>query len=415
MADEPIEGLSDLQILENAHPDSAIDADDKENESGENEEGNEEESTDDENVDESEESEDETESEDEDENEEGEEEGEEDNTPDGQLKISDITEKYPKIFKDFPELKRNFFLAREFENVVPTVEDAKAAVEQANYYQYFQQKVLTGDAKEVLDSIKSSGEKDSLESFTQNFLPALKEVDEASYYRVTAPILQTALYAAFSSEDKNLKEAARWINNFIFGNPNPAKPDAPKAKEKEVDPERAQFLRDKMDFERGQMENAMREVSDSITSELRKTIVKDLDPKNEMQPYMRKKLVEDIIAETGRVLQTDKNHLRKMDSLWNSLRGSGMTRSGKTRIIDTFLARAAQSLPKVRAQLKAEALGKKSSNKKPIHRPQGSKEPKDRESQRTVQFNKARIDPKKVDYSKTSDLDLISGKAVLKK
>lgn len=417
-AEDSTAGLSDLDILEQAHPDDdtkdSTDESDSDSEPADDEESDAD-GTDDDDSD----SEDESEKEDKDE----EEESEEDETDaEGSLSVKDITSKYPKVFKDFPELKKNFFLARQYEQIIPTVEDAKAAVEQANYYQYFQAKVLQGDAKEVLDSINNSGERQALKKFSDNFLPSLREVDEPAFYRVTAPVIQQVLHAAVqqgtAGGDKNLAEAAKWIHNFVFGNPNVAKPNwnsQDRSDEKEIDPERQQFLRDKMNFERTRMEESMNEVSGSIVSELRKMIVKDLDPRNEMQPYMRKKLLEDIINETGRILQKDQHHLRKMDSLWENLRQTGMRTGGKTRIKDTYLARAIQVLPSVRARLKAEALGHKvKNNGKTVHRPAGKQEREVKSERPAQKFSKV-PDAKRVDFSKTSDMDIIMGKASLKK
>ena len=412
MADDtPDAGLSDLDILEQEHPDTKDETavEEPEVETEDEEEPSEEEEPSDEDEEEKDEDEEDKESE------------EEETDTEGGLNVKDITKKYPTVFKDFPELKRNFFLARQYEQVIPTVEDAKAAVEQANYFQYFQAKVLTGDAKEVLESISNSGEKKAMEKFTNNFLPSLKEVDEPSFYRVTAPVIQQVLYAAvqqgIGSNDKNLAEAAKWIHNFVFGNPTVAKPNWNKESpdSEQIDPERQQFLRDKMQFERTRMEESMSEVSGSIVSEMRKVILKDLDPRNEMQPYMRKKLLEDIIQETGRILQKDQHHLRKMDSLWDNLRATGMRQNGKTRIKDTYLARAIQVLPSVRARLKAEALGRKvKNNDKTIHRPAGKQERETRTERSAQRFNKV-PDAKKVDFNKTSDMDIILGKATLKK
>jgi hypothetical protein len=416
-AEDTSAGLSDLDILEQAHPDDdskdTPDESDSDSESTDDEESGEDEPEDDAD----------SEDEDKEKSEDDEEESEEEQTDaEGSLSVKDITSKYPKVFKDFPELKKNFFLARQYEQIIPTVEDAKAAVEQANYYQYFQAKVLQGDAKEVLDSISNSGEKQALKKFTDNFLPSLKDVDEPSFYRVTAPVIQQVLYAAVqqgsSGGDKNLAEAAKWIHNFVFGNPNVAKPNWNRddRSDEKIDPERQQFLRDKMNFERTRMEESMNEVSGSIVSEMRKVILKDLDPRNEMQPYMRKKLLEDIIQETGRILQKDQHHLRKMDSLWENLRQTGMRTGGKTRIKDTYLARAIQVLPSVRARLKAEALGHKvKNNGRTVHRPAGKQE-REVKSERPAQFRTGKTpDAKKVDFNKTSDMDLIMGKATLKK
>lgn len=404
MADTPddLTGMSDIQILEQQVPD----------EPAETEETTEEETEPTEEDTEGEESSDEDE-----EQEEPEEEPEEDNAGVGQLKVQDVVKKYPNVFKEFPELKQNLFLARQFQELAESPDQVKEAIIQANYFQYFQDKVLQGDAREVLTSIKNSGDAKALTEFASNFLPALHEVDENTFYKISAPILQNALYQAVVEAEQtgteDLAKAAKWIHRFIFGTTDVKKPEARRTRAPEIDAERQQLLEEKSNWERQRLGEAFYEVSGGIVSDLKKRILKDLDPKNEIQPYVKKKLVDDIIQETGKILSKDPRHNKTMDSLWMRFRDSGMQPNGKTRIRDTYLARAIAVLPGIKSKLRAEALGKRhvpnSGNRNQVTRPQGGAgKPQIVKTGRT-------LTPDKVDYSKTSDLDLISGKAVLKK
>ena len=405
MADTPddLTGMSDIQILEQQVPDEPVEAEETEE--------SEEETTEEDSEGEEEPS--------EDEEEEPEEEPEEpEDVEPGQLKVQDVIKKYPNVFKEFPELKQNLFLARQFQELVDSPEQVKEAIVQANYFQYFQDRVLQGDAKEVLTSIKNSGDAKALSEFANNFLPALHEVDENTFYKISAPILQNALYQAVveaeQSGTEDLAKAAKWIHRFIFGTTDIKKPAARQQRAPEIDAERQQLLEEKSNWERQRLGEAFQEVSGGIVSDLKKRILKDLDPKNEIQPYVKKKLVDDIIQETGKTLAKDPRHNKTMDSLWQRFKDSGMQANGKTRIRDTYLARAIAVLPGIRSKLRAEALGRKyvpsSQNRnQQVTRPSGGAG-----KPQIVRTGKT-LTPSKVDYSKTSDLDLISGKAVLKK
>jgi hypothetical protein len=405
MADTPddLTGMSDIQILEQQVPDEPVEAEETEE--------SEEETTEEDSEGEEEPS--------EDEEEEPEEEPEEpEDVEPGQLKVQDVIKKYPNVFKEFPELKQNLFLARQFQELVDSPEQVKEAIVQANYFQYFQDRVLQGDAKEVLTSIKNSGDAKALSEFANNFLPALHEVDENTFYKISAPILQNALYQAVveaeQSGTEDLAKAAKWIHRFIFGTTDIKKPAARQQRAPEIDAERQQLLEEKSNWERQRLGEAFQEVSGGIVSDLKKRILKDLDPKNEIQPYVKKKLVDDIIQETGKLLAKDPRHNKTMDSLWQRFKDSGMQSNGKTRIRDTYLARAIAVLPGVKSKLRAEALGRKyvpsSQNRnQQVTRPSGGAG-----KPQIVRTGKT-LTPSKVDYSKTSDLDLISGKAVLKK
>jgi hypothetical protein len=404
MADttDELTGMSDIQILEQQVPDETAET---EEDSVAAEEASEEDSTGEEESLEEEEPEEEP--------------IEPEDVEPGQLKVQDVVKKYPNLFKEFPELKQNLFLARQFQEVVDSPEQLQEAIVQANYFQYFQDRVLQGDAKEVLTSIKNSGDAKALSSFAENFLPALQEVDENTFYKISAPILQNALYQAIVEAEQtgteDLAKAAKWIHRFVFGTVDVKKPEFKRnQRPPEIDAERQQLLQEKANWERQRLGESFYEVSSGIVADLKKRVLKDLDPNDEIQPYVKKKLVDDIIQETGRTLAKDPRHNKTMDSLWARYKDSGMQPNGKTRIRDTYLARAIAILPGIRAKLRAEALGRKHVPANPQNRNQVTR-PSGGAGKPQMIKNTRALTPDKVDYSKTSDLDLLSGKAVLKK
>jgi Cobalamin biosynthesis protein CobT (nicotinate-mononucleotide:5, 6-dimethylbenzimidazole phosphoribosyltransferase) len=281
--------------------------------------------------------------------------------------VKAVTKKYPNVFKEFPELRQGLFLSRQYQEIFATPDEAIESKETADTYNYFQDKLLQGSSKELLQSLKESGDVKSYQSFVDQFLPTLFSADQNLYYQAVQPVLQTALYSAFKegvdSDNKNLALAARWISKWLFNN-DEMKPPTVRAENK-IDPERQRFLEEKARWETERFGNEYSGVAGEIYTELKKNIMKDIDPNNQLGEYTRKKLMDDVVAEVGKLLESDKAHIRTMDSLWDNFRKSGMPRSGKTRIKDTYLARALRLLPGVKSRLRAEALGRKTKSSLP--------------------------------------------------
>ena len=297
------------------------------------------------------------------------------------------------------------FLSRQYQEVFATPDEAASAKEVTETYNYFQDKLLQGSSAELLQSLRESGDVKSYQAFAENFLPTLFNADQNSYYKAVQPVLQTALFSAFregvESDNKNLALAARWINKWLF-NSDEIKPPSARPENK-IDPDRQRFLEEKARWETERFGGEYSTVAGEIYTDLKKNIIKDLDPDNKLGEYTKKKLVDDVISEVGKLLEQDKAHIRMMDSLWDNFRKSGMPRSGKTRIRDTYLARALRLLPGVKSRLRAEALGRKTKPSLP-QKPNGSGQ---RPAQKTgSKGTKGKLDMK--DTKGMSDLDILN-------
>ena len=319
--------------------------------------------------------------------------------------VKAVTKKYPTVFKEFPELRQGLFLSRQYQEVFATPDEAASAKEVTETYNYFQDKLLQGSSAELLQSLRESGDVKSYQAFAENFLPTLFNADQNSYYKAVQPVLQTALFSAFregvESDNKNLALAARWINKWLF-NSDEIKPPSARPENK-IDPDRQRFLEEKARWETERFGGEYSTVAGEIYTDLKKNIIKDLDPDNKLGEYTKKKLVDDVISEVGKLLEQDKAHIRMMDSLWDNFRKSGMPRSGKTRIKDTYLARALRLLPGVKSRLRAEALGRKTKPSLP-QKPNGSGQ---RPAQKTgSKGTKGKLDMK--DTKGMSDLDILN-------
>src|SRR5262245_60605887 len=70
------------------------------------------------------------------------------------VRRKEILAKYPKLFKDFPYLEKAYYREQQFTELLPTIADAKLAVEKAQILDRTEQQVMSGDIIGVLSAYK---------------------------------------------------------------------------------------------------------------------------------------------------------------------------------------------------------------------------------------------------------------------
>ena len=130
--------------------------------------------------------------------------------------VKQISEKFPEIFKEFPELKHAIFREFKYTQLFPTVEDAQEASETVENYENLSELLLSGDKENLrsfLDSIEETN-KSAINDLAVNFLPALYEKDKQTHFKAVTPMLEDVVKTwyrhAVNSNDEDEK-------NFCFG------------------------------------------------------------------------------------------------------------------------------------------------------------------------------------------------------
>jgi hypothetical protein len=228
-------------------------------------------------------------------------------------------------------------------------------------------------------------------------------MNKDAFYQVTQPILTNALRAAFNEAnangDKNLAVAAQYINRYLFGKVD-IDDTKPIRQEKAPDPERQQFEQERQQFIQQRMTEFESDVHATVRGEMEKLISTGLDPKNELNEFTRKTIVKETLAQIGAVLTKDSRHTATMNSLWRRAMQSGLSAEHKARIMEAYIGRAKELLPTVRAKVRSEAIGTpKPKTTSTIKRATGTGVPARTSGQ---------LSSKKVDWGKTSDLDILN-------
>ncbi len=343
----------------------------------------------------------------------------------GRPTLTDVKAKYPKIFKEFPDLREVLFREGEFSKRFGTVEEADDAAVKAGSFSTIEAALLGGDSSPIIEQLGANAP-EALASVVDNFLPTVLKHSQDLYLRATMPVIEQFLHTAYTHGknvgDANLMRSAQHAANFIFGKPeipDPARrnqPRGPHPAEQKLEQERKQWADTRF-------RETSSEISQGIDQELEADILKGLDPDKKLSQRQRSSLIKEIKDEIDATLGKDEAFKRQMRSLWQRAETAGYPRDQRASIKSAFLARAKALVPSVRTKLRGEWFGQAEKGRPAVGKPAVREEA----PQGKPELGKKRFvaeagrpaagsgpkrppNPKDVDYSRTSDLDLIEGR-----
>jgi len=277
----------------------------------------------------------------------------------------------------------------------------------------------------ILQALKQ-GSPESVEKVAKDFLPTLFNLDQDVYQKVTEPVIISMLryLEAEGGKYKNesLTNSVKHVCRALWGKPEI--PTRQKVEEKPTtkDPEREKFEQERnafrqeqhRRFESGVATNAVKIVNDKLMMSLANI--------PSLSDFSKKAIVKEIRETMGRQLQNDREHIKTMERLWDGATKAGYAGDWSQRLVTAYLTRAKQILPAIRQTVLSEALGKKTVTKtqagkpsKPVvKRPAPGGDKGERQAV-VIGAKRGSIDPKKIDWDKTSDTDYLNRKVVLKK
>ncbi len=255
-----------------------------------------------------------------------------------------LEKKYPKIFKEFPQLRTAIGQHRAYRELFPTVQEAKEAVEKTEFLDFLDTKIATGDLTPILAGLKQGdaqrGSK-NLARFAERFLPTLHKIDPGAFRAATGPLLSTILGGmrarAVNSGDKRLLAVAVEASRYIFGKDEPpsfnkADPEVD-ARARELD-QREQKIRDT------ELYRHVSSVQEKAGSRLLREVSARVDPEKALSDFDREAKVSYVVAQIERELEGNEEYLKIMANHRQRLVRSGYSEEEKARWISTYLARA---------------------------------------------------------------------------
>ena len=274
----------------------------------------------------------------------------------------EILKKYPTLFKDFPYLERAYYRDQQFTEILPTLQDAKAAVEKASAFDNFERHLLDGNIGVVFDAMKHE-DTASFHKIVDDLLPSLLKTDAEAYYHVVSGVVKDTIVTmvkearAMGEQGTPLQNAAHILNQFVFGSnqftPHRklSKQVAPEdaTKENELAQERESILRNQYDSVHSDLQTR----ADNV---LKATIDQHIDPKQSMTDYVRKHASNEAFRTLEDLMSKDTRFRAILDKLWERSFESKFSKESTDRIKSAYLAKAKTLLPTVIKKARNEAL-----------------------------------------------------------
>lgn len=275
------------------------------------------------------------------------------------VRRKEILAKYPNLFKEFPYLEKAYYREQQFTELLPTIDDAKEAVEAKRTLDKFEQDVMSGNTETVLKAMKAESP-DGFNKLVDDYLPTLARVDEQAYFHVLGNVTKHTIIAmvdeAKKSSNEALNAAAQILNQFVFGTSD-FKPPTKLSKEKPADNGKETELTNRQrEFAKQQFDVAVNDLNTRVNNTLKNTIDANIDPNKAMTDYVRKTASRDVLETLGALLSKDARFVAIVDKLWESAFKENFSKASTDRIKSAYLSRAKTLLPTVIKKARTEAL-----------------------------------------------------------
>ncbi len=278
------------------------------------------------------------------------------------VRRKEILAKYPKLFKDFPYLEKAYYREQQFTELLPTIQDAKIAVEKAHVLDKFDREIMSGD----LSTILSAAKEESNEAFLKiadNYLPALRKVDQQAYYHVLGNVIKDTIVTmvresrSLGENGAPLQAAANILNQFVFGS-NTFQPPTPlsKSSKPEEKGREDEIKQREQQMVMGQFETTRDDLQTRADNVLKATIDGHIDPKKTMTDYVRKNASREAFETLESLITKDTRFRGLLDKLWERAFEKGFDKESTDRIKSAYLSKAKTLLPTVIKRARNDAL-----------------------------------------------------------
>jgi hypothetical protein len=287
------------------------------------------------------------------------------------VRRKEILAKYPQLFKDFPYLEKAYYREQQFTELLPTIQDARLAVQKADVLDRTERQVMNGD----ITSILSAAKQENTESFNRiadNYLPALRAVDQQAYYHVLGNVIKDTIVTmvresrSLGEQGAPLQAAANILNQFVFGSQNfsPAQPLSRQVRPEE-NQQAEQWRQQQTQQVMSRFESTRDDLQTRADNVLKSTIDQHLDPNDSMSEYVKRTATREAFETLEDLMGKDTRFRGLLDKLWERAFERSFDKDSTDRIKAAYLSKAKTLLPTVIKKARNDALkgsGKRASS-----------------------------------------------------
>jgi hypothetical protein len=281
----------------------------------------------------------------------------------------EILAKYPNLFKDFPQLEKSMYREQKYSELLPTIEDAKVAVEKAEILDTYEKDILAGSTETMLSAVKDN-DKEAFAKIVDNYLPTLYKVDQHSYYHTIGNVIKhTIISMVKDGKEQNSEElasAAAVLNHYIFGTTqftHPQKLSKDEVADEATKGKEAEIERREREFAERQYNTAVDDIGTKVDNILKSSVDKVIDPNGSMSEYVKRNAVGDVLSGLEDLISKDTRFRSIYDKLWERAFENNFDKESMDRIKSAYLSKAKTLLPLLIKKARNEALkGSKRTN-----------------------------------------------------
>lgn len=278
------------------------------------------------------------------------------------VRRKEILAKYPKLFKDFPYLEKAYYREQQFTELLPTVQDARVAVEKAQILDRTEREVMNGDISSVLAAAKQENQ-EAFYKIADNYLPTLRKVDQQAYYHVLGGVIKDTIITmvregrALGEQGAPLQAAANVLNQFVFGSQNfqPHQPLSRQTRPEDEDRDRA-YKQQEQQLIMTKFEGVKEDLQTKADNVLKSTIDGHIDPRGSMSEYVKTHAKAEAFENLENLIAKDTRFRSLLDKLWEKAFQSDFDKESTDRIKSAYLSKAKTLLPSVIKKARNDAL-----------------------------------------------------------
>ena len=221
---------------------------------------------------------------------------------------------------------------------------------------------MGGDISSVLRAAKSENQ-ESLNRIADNYLPALRAVDQQAYYHVLGNVIKDTIITmvkegrALGEQGAPLQAAANVLNQFVFGSQNfqPPKPLSQQIRPEDRNREEQRQWQDQQRV-MGAFESTKDDLQVRADNVLKSTIDQHIDPNKNMTDFVRKNATREAFEKLENLMSKDTRFRSILDRLWERAFQSNFDKNSTDKIKSAYFSKAKTLLPSVIKRARNDAL-----------------------------------------------------------